>query len=422
MFKGHLLISQKFKVDVGFNFVSLLFLGIAGIIINVLIARFYGAQTLGVFNEVYAVYILASQFAAFSVHLSVQKYLAEGPKKQIANQIISAGILLVLIFSSIVAVIIYFTRQTWGEWFHNQDVAIGVGLISFGLIGFGLNKTLIAVLNGFRAMKAYALFQSLRYVLILGFFIFAIGQKWPAWILPAAFSFAEGVLFIFLFFYCLRYYRLVLNLRGWLKKHFIFGYHALLGNVLVDINTRVDVIILGFFLSAEMVGIYSFAAIIAEGFSLLLVVLKTNVNPILSRLAIENHKEILRNFIRQGIRLTYQYFTIMALAAILLYPLGLKLFLGGQNFAQSWLVFTILLAGLAIAAGYQPFQMLLAQAGYPKYYSLLVTIIFVANVLLNLIFVPLLGIYGSALATGISFIISALVLRLLTKKALKIKI
>jgi len=422
LFTSQLLISRKFKVDVGTNVASLVFLGIAGVIINVLIVRFYGAQALGVYNEVYAIYIIVSQFAAFSVHLSVQKYLSEKPKKNVANQITTSSLLLVLVFSTVIAFIIYFSKNLWGLWFHNGDVSRGIGLTAFGLIGFALNKTLLAVLNGHRAMKAFAFFQSLRYFLILSFLTTAIFFKWPAWILPGSLSFAEATTFIILFSYTIRYFKITFKLHGWLKKHLIFGYHALAGNVLVDVNTRVDVIILGFFTTTTAVGIYSFAAAIAEGFYQLLMVLKNNVNPILSRMVAQKNKPDLKKFIHRGIRLTYQFFTLLALLAIILYPIGLKLLVGNQNLTQSWLVFTFLLAGLTLSAGYQPFQSLLVQVGFPKYYSLLVTIIFLTNVIFNLILVPSLGIYGSAIATSISFIISAVTLKLLTWKALRIKI
>jgi O-antigen/teichoic acid export membrane protein len=58
-------------------------------------------------------------------------------------------------------------------------------------------------------------------------------------------------------------------------------------NVLLQMNTRIDVLVLGLFWSDHIVGIYSFAATLAEGVYQLLVVLRTNYNPMLVRLTLE---------------------------------------------------------------------------------------------------------------------------------------
>ncbi len=416
-------VSRKFKIDVFWNAASLALLGLSGIIFNIIIARFYGARGLGVFNEVYAIYILASQLAVGSVHLSVQKYIPAFPRnsRQLAK-IISAGMGLTLICSLIVSTLIYFTRGIWGIWFKDQDVVLGVGLVAFGLIGFALNKTLLAVLNGFRLMRSFAFFSGLRYLFVLGFVVLLIILREPQGTLPLAFSLAEAFLFVILLVYTLRFFKFTFFLGDWLKKHLIFGYHSLLGNLLVDVNARVDILILGFFTSAQVVGIYSFAALLTDGLGQLLgIALKINVNPVLAKLSAKKDWPTLKAYIRKGIKLTYFYFFIIALVAVVLYPLIIQFFVA-QSFLTSWPVFVILVAGLTLSSGYQPFQMLLVQTGHPKFYSWLIATVFITNVLLNLALVPFLGMYGSAIATAISFVVLALTLRFLTKKALKIKI
>ena len=53
--------------------------------------------------------------------------------------------------------------------------------------------------------------------------------------------------------------------------------------MLIELNTRVDIIMIGIFMSDEKVGIYSFAALFAEGFYQLLIVLQNIMNPIMAR-------------------------------------------------------------------------------------------------------------------------------------------
>ena len=415
---------NKFRQDVFWNMGSLVVLSVSGLLINVLVGRYYGAAALGYFNQVYAIYILGSQVAVGSVHLSLQKTIAaeENHRKEI-NSIISSGLLLTLIFAFLATFLIYLLRHFIAGSLKSQEISTGILLVLPGLIFFALNKTLLGILNGLRQMKAFAFFQAIRYILLVLVLIYVISTHIQTVRLPLIFSVAESVLFIFLFLYTFKFFNFQSG-KNWtrhFRDHLSFSYKSLPGNILADINTRVDILILGFFLSDEKVGIYSFAAILAEGFTQILVVLKNNINPVLAKMSAQKAKEMVE-VVRQGIKLTYKYALILGLASMILYPLIVRLFFGRSDFSQSWPIFAILMAGIMISSGYQPFQMLLAQAGYPGLYTLLIFLVFIINTGLNLILVPVWGLYGSAIATGLSFVASAILLKFLTRRAVQIKI
>jgi O-antigen/teichoic acid export membrane protein len=67
---------EKFRSDVAWNFASLAFLGVSGLGLNVLIGRTFGPADLGIFNQVWAVYIFFSQLAVGGIDLSVLKEVA----------------------------------------------------------------------------------------------------------------------------------------------------------------------------------------------------------------------------------------------------------------------------------------------------------------------------------------------------------
>lgn len=426
MFKKYLNdlpISEKFKKDVFWNVGSLFVLGVAGIIMNILIARFYGADTLGIFNQVYAVYILASQFAAGSIHLSTQKHIAEFSNNQKrCDKIISSAVTATFVLACLVTIIIFFLRGNFGSILKSPAVSVSLIYTLPGLVFFAVNKTLMAIFNGFRLMKSYALAQTLRYLLMVVFLVLAIILEFPGEKISFIFSGAEIVLFFYLIIRVLSLFQFVWQWGDWLTTHLIFSYKALPGNIMVDVNTRVDVLILGYFASDRIVGIYSFAAILAEGFSQLLIVLKTNINPILARLSAQKKKNELQDVIRLGVRLTYPVTALLGLLTIFFYPIFVKILVPGQDFSQSWGVFIILIVGIILGSGYLPFQMLLAQAGFPLAYTNLITLTFLANVVFNLLLVPILGMEGSALATSLSVLLSVVVLKIYTLKMLKIKI
>lgn len=422
-FIANLPVSDKFKKDVYWNVGSLIILSMVGVSLTVLIAHFYGAKILGIFNQTYAIYTISSQFAAGSIHLSCQRHIAEFPhNKKRCAQIISAGLIATLMTASVIVVLIFFLRNIFGNLLKSPDVSVSLIYILPGLLFFAVNKTLIAILNGFRLMKDYAIAQSLRYLLIITLLITAIILQVAGDKISFIFSGAEIILFFYLILRYQKLLRLTWKFDNWFRRHLIFGYKSLLGNVLVDVNTRVDVLILGYFTTDQTVGIYSFASMLAEGFYQLIVALKVNINPILANIFSHHKISELKKTILTGIRLTYSVTAVLGILGILLYPLFVRLLVPGQDFMLSWHVFIILMVGIILCSGYLPFQMLFVQTGLPLYYTYLITITFVSNVILNLILVPRIGMNGSALATSLAILISVLFLKIFTWKKLEFKI
>ena len=59
------------------NFSSLVFIGLGGFLVNVLIGRMYGPAALGVFNQVLAFYLVASQASVGGLAFSTLKFSSE---------------------------------------------------------------------------------------------------------------------------------------------------------------------------------------------------------------------------------------------------------------------------------------------------------------------------------------------------------
>ena len=62
--------SSKIKTDLVFNYLSLIVLGGSGVLINLIIAKFAGIEVLGVFNQLFTLYLIVSQFTVLGVQFS----------------------------------------------------------------------------------------------------------------------------------------------------------------------------------------------------------------------------------------------------------------------------------------------------------------------------------------------------------------
>lgn len=400
-------------------------IGLSGIAFNVIIGLYYDAETLGVFNQVLAAYTLFSQFAAGGIQLSTLKYVSQySDEVSTCHNIIIAATLITLANSLAFTSLFVLSRGFIGGLLKSSGVANGILYAAPGLFLFALNKVFLSVLNGFRHMRGYAVIQALRFVFILcslsGIILFAVPKNKIA----AVFSIAEFIVFLILIV-CVKKHFVVESLReviAWIPKHVSFGLRSFMSGVLIELNTRVDILMIGYFLSDKMVGIYSFAAIMAEGFYQLLVVLRTNYNPVLVRFIAEKRLKELKAMIKKGKRMTYAVMVLVGVVSVLLYPYIIQVITNKAAFEESWSIFAILMLGIVISSGYVPFNQILLQAGRPGAHTMMIASVLLFNGVFNYLLIPVWQANGAAIATGVSFIVSSVFVIAATKKTLSIYI
>ncbi|BEQ13530.1 lipopolysaccharide biosynthesis protein [Desulfoferula mesophila] len=408
----------KFRGDVMWNLLSLGVLGASGISINILISIYYSPAYLGIFNQVYAVYIIASQVAALGVHLSAQRSVAAHGEDRDEWKTAALSAWIVCLCTSLLGcAALYFLIPLVGSILDSPQVVEGLYWVLPGVGFFALNKVLLGILNGRRRMKAYALMNGLRLFLVLMVVLLCAVTGQPGQRLPVSFSLGEFVLLLCLM--VLTYKDLwpstLAQLRVWIGRHIKFGYKAMVAGIIMDINCRVDVLVLGVFVSDREVGLYSFAAMLAEGFNQILVVLRINYNPLIARLWHEGKLPQLYSLFRAGRKKTYLIVAPLAAVLLVAFPLATWLVPALSAYQASFPVLALLMAGIMSYAGYLPFSHLLLQSNSPGAQSVMTGVIVSMNFLLNLAMVPLWGKEGAALATAINFVLYGLWVHLIIR-------
>ena len=212
------------------------------------------------------------------------------------------------------------------------------------------------------------------------------------------------------------------SVRSWTRTHFLFGLKAVGGHIMLDLNTRVDVLCLAPFTDDATLGVYSMAAILAEAAYQLPMVLRVVYNPKVIQLLHNKQDEELRRFIRKVRLLAWVGMGAAAALATLLYPLIIPLITGRPEYAAGAPWFGVLMIGIAIASGYVPFGLLLSNAGFPGRQSQMVLALLLLNLVGNILLIPLLGPMGSAVSTSLAHVASLLLLRHFSKKYVDIVI
>ena len=405
------------------NGLSLGVVAIAGIAVNSLLAFKFDVGVLGQFNQLFALHIIAAQFAAFGIHLSCLHYLS-GDTRGSDSWTSGARVALCAVagVGSIVATILWVNAGLIEGLLDSESLAKGIRWVAPAAALFGINKVLMAISNASDRLHAMAFLQALRPVVwFAGVAVLiylgsadaeGLGQILFFGELIAALSGAALLTMIWS-------RPFAKNTHGeWLGRHLSFGMKAMPSNLIVDLNTRIDVLVLAFFANDATVGIYSFTALLAEGVFQISGLVRTVNNSRLVSILIAKDQAGLFLLRRRSGRLSL-FLTIGAcvLLATMFVP-AIELFGLDPALQEGRVSLFILLFGITLSAMYWPFWMMLLLAGHPFQHSILMMTLCALNIIMNVALIPFIGMLGAAIGTAVMLVVFPFMLSWATKRVL----
>ena len=404
---------QKLSQDIAYTLGSFFVLAISGIVINIVITGFRDAAALGVFNLAYAVYIVISQFAVWGLHYSVLRHAAyhESDPEQRGHMLLTATICSV-VTGLVAAVSLIMTAPLFAKAFNSETTGAAICNAALGLTLFPLNKVLIAYLNGMRRMKTFAVLQAFRYVAVMIMVSAIAVSTLPIETATLGFLVAEVLTVMLACLYIVKQ-RLTGSLRftpGWIARHYRFGTRVLPAGMFAEVNSRVDVLMIGFFLSDRATGIYSFAAMLVDGVYHVLAMVRINFNPVLVAAIRDRDWQTAQNLRHQSRRIVLPVTVLLALGLIAgYYMFTAWLMPPDKGLLEGLPSLAILLAGITLICFLVPFDNLLMVSGHPAYQTLQQLALVGTNIGVALLLLPVFGIEGAALGTAASYIAGILV-------------
>ncbi|MBN3267444.1 hypothetical protein CUR95_09110 [Bordetella bronchiseptica] len=401
------LLSGKLSQDIAWNLISFAVLAVSGVVVNFIIAATWGAAALGVFNLVFAVYIVLSQVFTFGIHYSSLRHAAHYADDIDTLPVLASSAIVLGVIGGVAGGIFAKLAAPLAQLaFSSERVSAGIEWAAWGLLFFPLNKVLLGLANGLRYMRFFAIAQATRYVAILSWVGVTALAGWTPEATLGAFAISEALVTLLCFSYLVRGRRLPIGrpTRTWMHRHLSFGARGMLAGMFVELNSRVDVLLLGVFLTESAVGVYSFAAMLVDGYYAVLTAVRNNINPILVQ-AIRDHDEAgLRRLLRNTRRIVYPVMAVLAVLLIAGLAAVVHWILPERGLAQSVPILAILLLGVWIASGIIPMDNVLMQSGRPGWQTVQHATLITANVIFNVALIPWLGLYGAAAGTALAFV------------------
>jgi len=423
--------AQRLRRDIGWNLVPVVMLGSVGLGLNFLIAGWWNADALGSFTLVTIPFFAFAVAGACGLQYAVLRTIAERPDDRERVAIVAVGALVPgIVLAAFVTLLFIAVRTPMGDLLDSRAVTAGVLWAAPGLFCFALNKIILGITNGLRRMRAYAMYTSLRYALIGTGLVVAHLLDLRAEQLPVIWTFTECTLFLVL---VVELFSTVSVARGfrtvdgdtwltWARRHLDFGARGVLATLASEVNSKIDVWLLGVALPDNRVGIYSLASALYEGAMQLAVVLQNNLNPIIAKAIANGDLAAVELLARRTRRWFVPAMVAICAVAAAAYPLIIPPLIGDPSFADGAPAFGIMMAGLALASPWLPLNQLLLMASRPGWYTVMVTTVLAINVVGNLALIPLFEVRGAAVATASSMVASALLIVVMARRKVGVRI
>lgn len=419
------------KRDTLWNLAGFGCMALGGVLLNILVARFYGPATLGVFNQVLAVFVFASQISVFGIHYSLLQRLSvasvaietqEGRDE--CRQIVTTALVATAFTALPTGLLGLALAPLIGRIFSSPDVGLSWLYILPALVFMAFNKVLLNAINALHHMRAFAIGSSARYVLALIFLAIGTAMGMPGVAIPAVLSGAEILLFLGCALYVFRLLPPALGAAPGkaMRAHLAFGSKGLLSGTVSELNTKADILVLGLFTTDKIVGIYSIASLIFEGLWLVPQVLRNIANPLIARATASKDNGAVTEVMRKIGWPAFWLTAVASVAACLLYGPFVEIAIGDATYREATLPLIILAGGLLVSARWLPLDMLFVQAGQPLTQSAFKMAVFSVNLLLNLALVPFWGMMGAAIGTALAQVASVVFLKIMARRYLALSV
>jgi len=417
---------KKFAFDVGWVFLSTVIVFILHFFQNPVMAKFLGPSGLGLFSMVVMIGGIISLIAGLGIESAIVKYVAEYKKdKNTLDALFSSGLITRAFLGTTAGVVLFMFSDTLASIFNMPSLSFLLKIYAFVFPFLLTYEGIMGLFKGLREMKYFSLINTLQGILSFSFILA---------ILFAGFGVrgaVEGQILAVIIVFLLSSITMrkfvnfsISNYKKNVKKLASFGTQVMFANTINLVNYQADILLIGYFLTATVVAYYAFAVLLCCFFWRIprsFQIVSSSAKP---EYWTRGEIHSLNKLIDKSMKYSAFLLLIVGLGTWL-FAKDIIIFLFGESFIPSIFPLRILLVGTVLFGIVKSIGGTLPAIGRPDLSLKITTTGAIANVVLNILFIPHLGIAGAATATVTSLIIISILLiyyiSKLTKASLDLK-
>ena len=379
-----------------------IFTALIGLLLVVLVARFYGPEGNGVFAV--ALLLPSALIQILNLGLPSSNVFFLGKNLNLINEIFILNFWITLIlcifgFFFGIMLITFFHDVLFPNIDYNL---LWIALLSFPL---GLIQTIINSL--FHALEKFRLYNILLILpsitLVVSILFLNLIQKTEIQYLIGS-QFISSIFTIIVSVFWIREIdlpnKLNLQFKDLPRQIIKFGIKSHLSNLVSFINYKVDIFLANFFLGPIAVGIYVIAVSLSERLWIFSHSASAVIFPRLARMSDnESERKSLTPLISRWV-----LFITLIFACISFYIIDfLVQFFFGSEYLEASLIFLLLLPGVLFLSCSRILSNDIASRGKPEFNLFISFVVLAIGIIGNLILIPIFQLEGAACATSISY-------------------
>jgi len=414
----------KFIKRVGLVIITSFVTLLEGLILLPILTKNFGIADYGIWVEIMATISLAMPFIMLGLPSAMLRFLpAEKEKKNTAMGIFTV-FFSVLSVSIISALALFLLSDSFANiLLKDPSASFFIKIAAVLLVLEALNQTSLVTFRIFEQIKKYSTLIILQTFLEIGLASFLVLSGFGLFGALIAFLIARIIIILFSLFFIISHTGFARPHFSILKPYLIFGLPLILSVFFEVITAAGDRYVIGFFKGAESVGIYSVAYSIGTMAVVLLYPIVSILSPTIFKLFDE--KEI--NKVKTYLSYSLKYFFLFSIPSVF----GLSILarplinaLATPAFVSLTSVFIVLLVSISMIfdgfrAIYGTVIMLFKQT---KIIGISTAVAGLANLILNILFMPYFGIIVAAITTLISYAILGGTMYYYSRKYIKFEI
>ncbi|NJD98748.1 flippase [Thermococcus sp. LS1] len=402
---------QRIARGTGIVFAGTVLSMLLGFLTRALIARSLDRSQYGVFSLTLTILNIGITLALLGFANGLPRELSRYRKNepQRVPELVSTAFIMVTVTSTILTIIMVLSAPYLSPLFNESLLSSTLRIAALSLPFWALLTILVAISRGFGRVREKFYYQNLLMPLIfLLLTVLALFMGWGLSGIFAAYVLSQAASFLALTLETIKLKILPRRLifKPKLAKELVlFSFPLMLTGILGYIMNWTDTLMLGYYLNSDVVGLYNAAAPIARLLPIFLNSAGFLYIPIatifFAQRKLQEMERIYRIMTRWVFLLTFPLF-----ALIFMFPEVTITTFFGSKYAEAALTLQILAAGFMFHTLLGLNGMSLTVIGETNANLIGNFFASVANVVLNVLLIPIYGIEGAATATAVSYIIA----------------
>ncbi|MBP1911662.1 flippase [Thermococcus stetteri] len=418
---------QKIARGTGIIFAGTVVSMLFGFLSRMIIARYFSTGEYGVFNLALTVLSIALVIATLGFQNSLPREVAVYREREPSRvkALISTALIIVAVNSLVLTVLLVILSGEISLIFHDERLLHALKVVAFALPFSALTGVIISTTQGFGRVREKVYFQNiirpavwLALVSLMAFLNLPLSSIFWVYVLTQAATFSAMLLEVFRI-------GILTSKAGFHPNREIgvklvkFSVPLMLTGIAGFIMTWTDTLMLGYYESSDVVGLYNAAAPLARLLPVFLNSAAFLYPPIISQLYVQRKMSEMKR--------TYQILTkwiflltLPLFSVMFLFPEATISFLFGSKYVSTSSALQILALGFMFHTFLGLNGLSLLVIGESKFIMVSGLVSAVFNVILNAFLIPIYGMEGAAVATAVSYFIGNVLSSLKLYKETKI--